>query len=337
MGQMSVSRWPDFKIIILSLLAMSNSLEAPSCALPPHLASWRSLVSRSIAAWDGLATTDQTSYKNIHLPKSILEECHCLDDFFNKNSDPLMFWFFQKRSAFMSQNRIKRWSCNELDDYVLLPASPGFVSRRDCFFVSHFWCTQDNPDPNGKCLRLHQAELKPQTWSYIWVDRTCLPQSPRAPQEQEYFRRCLKTISGIIRNCGFIYFYPSFEPRFWILCEITEYVLTCDGGILITSDIKPYLQHVDEMLETGVQATLKKHSYRCSNGSDRQYLTPWPELPVLLRRLVHVEDIRKIMDDMTWLDLVQVQIYSGVELELNRFEGTLIVNGKTHTFAPFPR
>ena len=32
-------------------------------------------------------------------------------------------------------------------------------------------------------------------------------------------------------------------------------VLMCSGGLGMTSDIEPFLQHVDEMLETGVQAT----------------------------------------------------------------------------------
>ncbi|OBT49625.1 hypothetical protein VE04_10248, partial [Pseudogymnoascus sp. 24MN13] len=320
MALMSVSRWPDFKSIILSLLTMSNSLEAPSCALQPHLVAWRSLVSRSIAAWDDLAITDQPIDKNIHLPRSMLEECYSLDNFFNENSNPLMFWFFQQRSAFMSQKRIKKWSRDELNDYVLLPASPGFVSRRDCFFVSHFWRTKDDPDPDGKCLLLHQAELEPQTWSYIWVDWTCMPQGPRTPQEQEYFHRCLGTISGIIRNCGFTYFYPPFEPRLWILCEIIEFALTSDGDFLMTPDIKPFLQHIDEILQTDVRATLAKYSYRCSDGRDRQYLTSWLELLVLLKRHFHddVDTIRKMTDHMTWHNAVQVQIYPGVELK--RFE-----------------
>src|SRR6266480_5564360 len=85
-----------------------------------------------------------------------------------------------------------------------------------------------------------------------------------------------------------------------ILYEITEFALTCSGGIGITSDIEPYLQHIDEMLETGVQATLAKHGYRCSYDRDRQYMTSWMELLVLLRRLhFSIFSIRKIMDSMT--------------------------------------
>jgi hypothetical protein len=136
---------------------------------------------------------------------------------------------------------MKKWSRDVLDDYVLLPASPGFVMRRDCFFVSHFWRTQDHPDLDGEYLHLHQAELESQTWSYIWVDWTCMPQSPRLLPEEAYFHRYLQTMSGIIRNCSFTYFYPPFEPRLWILYEITEYVLTCSGGIGIISDIEPFL------------------------------------------------------------------------------------------------
>lgn len=236
----------------------------------------------------------------------------------------------------MSQKRMKKWSRDELDDFVLLPALPGFVTRLDCFFVSHFWRTQDHPDPDGEYLRLHQAELESQTWSYIWVDWTCMPQSPRLLPEEAYFHRCLRTMSGIIRNCGFIYFYPPFEPRLWILYEITEYVLTCSGGIGKTSDIEPFLQHIDEMVETGVQATLAKHGYRCSYDRDRQYLTSWLELLVLLKRLhFSIDSIRTIMDHVTWFHVTGTQSYPGVEL--NRFEGTLVVQGKMHTFTPFPQ
>ena len=335
MGLMSVSwtlAWIQEHHSV-SVLAMSNSSEAPMCASPPHLVAWSSLVSRSITAWDDLAIDKQTS-KN--LPRSMLQKCHSLDDFLIQSGKLFMLWFFQQRSAFMSQKRMEKWSRDKLDNYVLLPASRGFVSRRDCFFVSHFWRTQDHPDPDGEYLRLHQAELKSQTWSYIWVDWTCMPQSLRSFPEEVYFHRCLQTMSGIIRNCGFTYFYPPFEPRLWILYEITEFVLTSSGGIGMTSDIKPFLQHIDEMLETGVQATLAKHGYRCSYDRDKQYLTSWLELLVLFRRLhFNIGTIRDIMDHVTWFTIAETLWYSGVELK--RFEGTLIVSGEMHTFTPFPR
>jgi hypothetical protein len=329
-------RWPDFQKIKLSILTMSQSSETPLYASPPmpHHVAWSSLVRRSIAAWDDLATIEVTPHKN--LPRSMLERCHSLDDFLLQAGDVFMIWFFQRRSAFMSQKRMKKWSRDDLDDYVLLPASPGFVTRLDCFFVSHFWRTQNNPDPDGEYLRLHQAELESQTWSYIWVDWTCMPQSPRSPQEQGYFHRGLQTMSGLIRNCGFMYFYPPFEPRLWILYEIAEFRLTSSGGIAITSDIEPFLKHIDEMIEKGVQTTLAKYNYRCSYDRDRQYLTSWLELLVLLQTHFDIDGIRAIMDQMTWLPTVRTLIYYPV-VELKRYEGTLVVNGEMHTFTPFPQ
>lgn len=110
-------------------------------------------------------------------------------------------------------------------------------------------------------------------------------------------------MSDIIRNFGFIFFYAPFESRLWILYD----VLTCSGGIGMTSDIKPFIQHLDEMLEEGVQATLANHGYRCSYDRDKQHPTPWLELPVLLRRLhFSVDDIRTIMNHMIWFHVTGV-------------------------------
>lgn len=162
-----------------------------------------------------------------------------------------LLWFFQRRSAFVSQKGMGKRSRDELDDYVLLPTSPGFVFWRDCFFVSHFWRTQNYPDPDGEYPRLHQAELQPQNWSHS-SRLDCMPQNPRALPEKACFHRCLQTMSGIIFNCGLTFNYPLSEPRLWILYEITESALTSSGGIASTFDIERCLQHIDEMLETGV-------------------------------------------------------------------------------------
>lgn len=314
---------------------MSNSLEALPSESPPRLLAWSSLVSRSIALWDD--PPDEKPTRN-NLPGSYLQQCDSLDDFLSQSGENLMmFWFFQRRSSFMSQERMEKWSRDKLDDYVLLPASPSFVTRTECFFISHFWHSRDHPDPDGEYLRLHQAELKSQTWSYIWVDWTCMPQDPRSLPEEMYFHRCLQTMSGIIRNCGFKWFYPPFEPRLWILYEIVVFALTSEGDIPKTPDIEPYLQHVNEMLEKGVQATLAKHGYRCSYDRDRKYLTSSLELLVLLTGLpFEIYIIRDIMDYMTWQSTAKSLCIVGVA-EVNKLEGTIVTGGKTYTFTPFPR
>jgi hypothetical protein len=313
---------------------MSNSSVAIPYATSTQNDAWSSLVSRSIAAWHDLIPDEQPVPIDLH--KGLLCRYQSLDEFLIESPKFLTFWFFQKRSTFLSQNRFKKWSREALDDYVLIPAAPGYVWRADCFFVSHFWRERENPDPDGETLRLHQAELESQTWSYIWVDWTSMPQHPRSPSEEQYFHRGLRTMSGIIRNTAFIYFYPPFKPRLWILYEIAEYHLTCSGGIEKTPDIEPFLQHIDEMIKEGVQKTLAKHRYHCYEDRDRHYLTSWLELLVLLRQLrIDVDFIRKVMDHMTWFDVQGSQIYPG--LELNRYEGFLVYLGGKHTFTPFQK
>ncbi|KAB5581277.1 hypothetical protein GE09DRAFT_466330 [Coniochaeta sp. 2T2.1] len=186
-----------------------------------------------------------------------------------------MFWFFQRRMSFLSQKTMQKRSRDRLDDYVLLPATYGFVTRTLCFFVSHFWHTKDDPDPNGKYLRLLRDNLRPQTWLYIWLDWTCAPQHPRTPVEQAYFLRTLQSVSGIIRNSGFVWYYPPFEPRLWIFYEVAEYTLTCDGGLesINTADMRTFTDHAKEMLQIGVRPMLAEHGYRCTYEHDMKFLT----------------------------------------------------------------
>jgi hypothetical protein len=297
--------------------------------------AWDSLVLRSIEASELLVRDVQRVNRSFEVLKSY----SCLDDFLRKAPEFLMFWFFQQRDAFLSQETMTKWSPNILDNYVLLPATSGFVSRNECFFVSHFWRTHDHPDPDGQYLRLLQAELQPQHWSYIWVDWTCIPQSPRSKAEEAYFLRSLETMSGIIRNCGFVWFYPPFEARLWILYEVAEFVLTSSGSILATPDIRKFKDHVQEMVQTSVRSVLDKYSYNCTYDGDKAFLTSWLELLVLLRRLViDVLDIRRLMDHITWSRTTKeiLVITANGNLQLSKFQGTLIRNGECYMFTPFP-
>jgi len=141
---------------------------------------WTSLVHRSIEARKEIRT------HNVPKILDILQHWTSLDEFLERAPKTVMFWFFQRRQGFPSQKTMQKWSRDRLEDYVLLPAAPGFVLRSICFFVSHFWQTRDDPDPDGKYLRLLQDELQSQPWSYVWVDWTCIPQDP--PQRE---RKCL--------------------------------------------------------------------------------------------------------------------------------------------------
>jgi hypothetical protein len=277
------------------------------------------------------------------LEKGFLQSYTSLDEFLSKAPATLMFWFFQRRESFLSEKTMQKWSRDRLDDYVLLPATNGFVSRTGCFFVSHFWHTKDDPDPSGKYLRLLQDELRPQTWSYIWLDWTCVPQHPRRQNEEAYFLRTLQTMSGIIRNSGFVWYYPPFEARLWILYEVAEYTLTCDEGFQTTEteDIRGFTDHVKEMLQVGVRPTLDKYGYRCTYDRDMKFLTSWLEILVLLRNFdVDILSVRRLLDSLTWHPTAKstvVQTTKGA-VELCRYEGSLkfLRNGELHMFTPFP-
>lgn len=301
--------------------------------------AWNSLVSRSLAAW---AALDRPTHQ---LAESTLQDYTGLDDFltrFSTGAGGPVFWFFQMRESFMSQETMTKWSRDRLDNYILLPGFPGFVTRDHFFFVSHFWHTHDNPDPNGKYLKLMQKEIELQSWSYIWVDWTCLPQKPRSDHEEVYFLRALRTMPAIVRNCGFMWYYPGFEPRLWILYEVAEYVLTCENAHehLATEDIKEFMHHVTEMREIGVRATLDKYGYKCTFDRDKECITPWLELIVLLNRLcIDVDDIRRIQDNITWFRTCENMIINTLKgtVTIERFEGTLTLGGEEYKFTPFPQ
>lgn len=313
-------------------MASSEVSSAPSSP-----GTWDSLVVRSIEAMEALASAVPGNPKERVI--DALQDCSCLDDFLCKSLSYIMFWFFQRRDAFLSQETMTKWNRDVLDNYVLLPATFGFVSRKECFFVSHFWRTREHPDPNGEYLRLLQAELQKQEWSYIWVDWTCIPQSPHSRGEEAYFLRSLETMSGIIRNCGFMYFYPPFEARLWILYEIAEYVLTCSGDFEATPDILEFKDHIQEMVQTSVGSVLAKYSYMCTHDRDKAFLTSWLEVLVLLTRLrIGIIDRRRFMDNMTWSPTATtIHHAAGGMLEFKKFQGTLIRNGECYTFTPFPK
>lgn len=217
------STQPDIIISVNSrrTTATMASSEVVSSNSSSSCVSWRSLVRRSLEAWDSL---DQLTLTGMN-PKNFIHDYIDLDDFLTKSGSmgTLMFWFFQRREAFLSQKTMTKWSRDRLDDYILLPASHGYVTRTECFFVSHFWQSDNDPDPGGKYLKLVQMELALQSWSYVFVDWTCLPQCPRSDTEKAYFLRALETMPAIIRNCGFMWNYPPFKPKLWILYEVAEY------------------------------------------------------------------------------------------------------------------
>lgn len=140
------------------------------------------------------------------------------------------FWFFQLRNAFLQQDRFMKWDITRLEDYIVLPVNYGFVNNRDCWFVSHYWREKNSPDPDGEDLRMIKKDIVDESWSYIWVDWTCMPQGNdegvRTSLEKNYFKLMLAYIPMLVRDCAFVWNFPAtYEPRAWILYEVAEFVL----------------------------------------------------------------------------------------------------------------
>lgn len=143
---------------------------------------------------------------------------------------------------------------------------------------------------------------------------------------------------AIIRNCGFMYYYPPWEPRVWILYEIAEFRLTSEGEVIKTFDSMTYLYHVQEMLDVGVAATLRTHGYRCTDERDQDYLLSWLEVLVILRQShLTTNNIRGVMDRLTWQDSAQEYVIRGLDLRLKKYDGSLLIAGERHSFHPFSR
>jgi hypothetical protein len=296
-------------------------------------APFRSLVERSITAWNSLnyvgTIGDKAGVFRRHT--ETLRRLDSVDTLLGTGVH--QFWFFQLRESFFRQNGMTKWHPGRLDEYILLPIDYGFVNNRDCFFVSHYWHTREHPDPDGRDLHLFRGDLVQQEWSYIWVDWTCMPQAPRSQVQQGYFQRMLRFIPALLRDCAFEWRFPAFEPRAWILFEVAEFVLTHEKHA-VTADIKPFVAHTIEMLKEGVRPIISKHRYACTNGSDLDFVIGWLELLVIVATIVpKITDRQQVLD---WVDKSFVGRCQCAELgiDIDKAVGVVSHNGKTYQFTP---
>lgn len=318
--------------------------EIATCALPPALVSFRSLKARSIAAWQTLKASSDYDYRPV---EEVLNSIATLDDLLNHHA---VFYFFLTRDAFLNADRMKKWNSDSLDDYILLIGCsvPLNVNRDDCIFVSHYWISSDDPDPNAEYLRKIQGDTRQTEWSYLWIDWSCVPQRPRSNPGANYSTRILRTVPFLVRNCSYMFFYPPFEPRLWILYETAEYMLTSINSMEVYRDNRTFVNHVQEMMKIGVRPVLEKYGYRCSVSRDRKLLTAWLEVLVTMRKLklepdsvVDMITKRHILDSIIWhaqtkAGVLLQALTSGKTVELNVRKGYVEFEGQRHAFTPFP-
>lgn len=294
--------------------------------------TFQALVERSIIAWFSLNYVGPSRASDISESIEILRSLTSVEDVLANSK----FWFFQCRESFVQQAHLSRWDSGCLDMYILLPCLNGFVNKRDCFFISHYWRTTEHPDPEGQDMRNFLHDLRAMDWSYIWVDWTCLPQAPRSEKQRMYFNNMLQFIPTLIRECTIEYRFPPFEPRAWILLEVAYYFLTHSGQFAIPEDIATFFSHVQEMRSEGVYAVISKYSYVCTNGSDLTLIIAWLELLVILTRVFpNATEIRNILKDIEHEGIGGYTVYyDGGPLHVDKSKGILLYNGTKYEFTP---
>ena len=296
---------------------------------------FKSLIERSITAWNSLTYVGDPELKgsNFKQLSRTLRGFGSIDDLFRSK---IMFWFFQHRESFMKQNQFLKWDASLLNEYVLLPVSHGFVNKRDCFYVSHFWRTKEHPDPQGEDFRLTYEDLANQSWSYVWVDWTCLPQDPRSKTQMEYSTKMLKQASILMRSCGFEWRYPDFQPRLWILVEVAQYMLT-SNGYTTTPDMKPFIDDVLAMKKDGVRHIIRDCGYKCSMSRDYRLLVGWLELLIIMSKLVPNVSLKRSLLDSVDTPVVSTWKEYGMGIEVDKVTGIVSHNKSVYRFAPLWR
>ncbi len=294
--------------------------------------AFQSLIERSIAAWDLLNRfgVDDTTF-DVHA--NSLKGHSSLESVMKGST---AYWFFQRRESFMNQPVLMKWDPNRLDEYVLIPVAKGFVNKQDCFFVSHYWRTPHHPDPDAVDLALLRQDLETLEWSYIWVDWTCMPQVPRSGVQKTFFKRGLAQIPMLLRDCGFSFRFPTFEPRAWILYEIAAWVLD-HKDFTWTDDNRPFIHHAFEMLTSGVRPVIDKYGYKCTNESDLDIVTGWLEIHVLLCQIFEddVHSRRELHDEINRKEAGSFSCYLdwGI-ITVDKVDGIISYLGRTVRFTP---
>ncbi|KAK8099592.1 uncharacterized protein PG998_012833 [Apiospora kogelbergensis] len=300
---------------------------------PNH--SFQALVDRSIQVLPrgGTPATRQAVEKHTLFLKGF----SCLEDLLAAKETP--FWFFQRRESFIQQTRFQKWDPKALGCYVLLPTGGEFANSEDCVFVSHYWRTQEHPDPDGEDLRQLQGLLNEGFWSksaLFWVDWTCLPQKKRTGPEDEYFRRVLASIPRLVRDCSFVAQFAEYQARLWVLFEVAAFTFNRAEPVgLPCTDM--FERHLSQMRGEGVREVLNRYGYQCTNQGDREWVVTSLEVLLALRKTVPSIHTRRQILDAIDNAVVRSCVHQEAGVKVDKERGLLKgPGGDTFQFNPLP-
>jgi len=296
--------------------------------------SFQSLINRSIEILPqgGASATRQAVDKYTAFLKSL----KYLDELLTAKENPV--WFFQHLGSFMQQTTLQKWDQDSLERYVLLPIEGGFANSEDCIFISHYWRTQQHPDPDGENLRQLQQLLSDGFWSkaaFVWVDWTCLPQWERTASQQQYFSRVLPSIPRLVRDCTFVAHFPEFRPRLWILFEVAAFTFSRAQAVGLPC-IDTFEKHLLQMEGEGVRFVLDRYRYDCTFKDDREWVITSLEILLALRKTVPSIHTRRQILNAIDNSVVRTCSHQEAGVEIDKERGILKANGTTYQFNPLP-
>jgi len=229
-----------------------------------------------------------------------------------------------------------KWDADRLDEYILLPVSHGWVNKKNCFYVSHYWRTKDHPDPQGEDFKLVRSDIAGQSWDYVWVDWTCVPQSPRSESQEEYMTKMLLQSTFLMRSCAFEWRYPAFQPRLWILLEVAQYMLTGanESGWTPTPDMIPFVRDVEAMKKDGTRTIIRGKEYKCSIRREYRLLVGWLELLVIISKIVPSETKMRAVLDSVDLSYASTVTDYDTGIQVDKVNGIVSQGSSVYRFAP---
>ncbi|KAK6346703.1 hypothetical protein TWF696_006819 [Orbilia brochopaga] len=240
-------------------------------------------------------------------------------------------------SGGVNQKGFRKWHPEELKDYIVIPVE-GFANETDCIFTSHYWHEPGNPDRQGKDLQPLQQLLRDGYWNkaaYFWVDFTCLPQWERTEAEELYFRRTLKTIPRLVRDCCFTWHFLDFQPRLWVLFETAEFTRNRSRPVS-HADMEPFAKHLREMKCYGVKYVLNRNGYKCTNQGDRDLVVGWLEILLILERIVPNVRTRRAILDAIDNPMVGICHHEELGITTDKKKGLIDMNERRFGIIPVP-
>ncbi|EFR02374.1 hypothetical protein MGYG_05370 [Nannizzia gypsea CBS 118893] len=133
----------------------------------------------------------------------------------------------------------------------------------------------------------------------------------------------------------FLWKFPSFQPRLWVLFEVAVLIL-CHRNTQLPSNQESaqFISDVFLMVYKDVRSVVRERGYKCTNESDADIVIGW-SLSFSGRSSPHVAERRRILDLVDSFTS-NFSYYGAVKVDFDLANGTITSGGVTHKVTPMP-